>query len=54
MYDVPETIAGAVRAMRKRFSPHVIYIHKACGRDSIQAARHNCGSSEIVLAREGI
>ncbi|MCD8562829.1 MAG: orotidine-5'-phosphate decarboxylase [Alphaproteobacteria bacterium] len=49
-HDIPNTVAGAVRALSKRFRPAYINVHASGGADMIKAAVDACDAGVKLLA----
>lgn len=49
-HDIPNTVAGAVRAMCKNFAPAYLNVHASGGLEMMQAARDACPAQTKLLA----
>lgn len=49
-HDIPNTVAGAVRTLSRRFRPHYINVHASGGPEMIEAAREACDPEVKLLA----
>lgn len=49
-HDIPNTVAGAVRAICENFSPAYLNVHAAGGRAMMEAAKNACGDKTKLLA----
>ena len=49
-HDIPNTVAGAVRATCNNFAPAYLNVHAAGGVEMMQAAKEACGTSTKLLA----
>ena len=49
-HDIPNTVAGAVRATCARFAPAYLNVHAAGGLEMMQAAKDACGDETKLLA----
>jgi orotidine-5'-phosphate decarboxylase len=48
-HDIPNTVAGAVRAVTSRFAPAYLNVHAAGGTEMMSAAKAACGKSTKLL-----
>lgn len=48
-HDIPNTVAGAVRAVTSRFAPAYLNVHAAGGIEMMQAAKEACGKTTKLL-----
>lgn len=49
-HDIPNTVAGAVRAISENFSPAYVNVHAVGGRAMMEAAKYACGAKTKLLA----
>lgn len=49
-HDIPNTVAGAVRTVSKRFKPAYLNVHAAGGLEMMQRAREACADGTALLA----
>ena len=49
-HDIPNTVAGAVRAICANFAPAYLNVHAAGGRAMMEAAKDACGQNTKLLA----
>jgi len=49
-HDIPNTVAGAVRATCNNFAPAYLNVHAAGGVEMMQAAKEACGTGTKLLA----
>lgn len=49
-HDIPNTVAGAVRAVCARFAPAYLNVHAVGGREMMQAAKEACSANTKLLA----
>lgn len=49
-HDIPNTVAGAVRAICENFAPAYLNVHAVGGRGMMEAAKHACGDKTKLLA----
>ncbi len=49
-HDIPNTVAGAVRAICSNFSPAYLNVHASGGREMMAAAKDACGDNTKLLA----
>ena len=49
-HDIPNTVAGAVRATCNNFAPAYLNVHAAGGVEMMQAAKEACGKATKLLA----
>ncbi len=49
-HDIPNTVAGAVRATCNNFAPAYLNVHAAGGVEMMQAAKEACGTATKLLA----
>lgn len=49
-HDIPNTVAGAVRATCNNFAPAYLNVHAAGGVEMMQAAKEACGTDTKLLA----
>ncbi len=49
-HDIPNTVAGAVKAVSSRFAPAYLNVHAAGGLEMMQAAKAACGAETKLLA----
>ena len=49
-HDIPNTVAGAVRATCNNFAPAYLNVHAAGGVEMMQAAKEACGADTKLLA----
>lgn len=49
-HDIPNTVAGAVRAICKNFAPAYLNVHAAGGEAMMRAAKDACGTKTKLLA----
>ncbi len=49
-HDIPNTVAGAVRAISENFAPAYVNVHAGGGRAMMEAAKYACGSKTKLLA----
>lgn len=49
-HDIPNTVAGAVRAVCSRFAPAFLNVHASGGLEMMRAAKEACGANTKLLA----
>jgi len=49
-HDIPNTVAGAVRAISENFAPAYVNVHAVGGRAMMEAAKYACGDKTKLLA----